>query len=90
MIQIDNKEQQLSEHSNYLFIYDPEFKILEVTNGQLWNAPDSDHCIAVDVNRLNNGDYVPSDELVEKYEAPETDEEETDEDIEEDEIEENL
>ena len=52
---------QVIEHEGYLDIYsDAGKKILEVTDGSLWNT-DKEHTIAVDKKRYANGDYVESD-----------------------------
>lgn len=59
------------DKGGYLEIYsDAEKKILETTNGILWNAK-QDAPIAVDKNRFANGDYVESDEPLDPEEQPE-------------------
>lgn len=47
-----------------LDIYDTEYKILEKTNGLLWNATE-EQPISVDKQRYYNGDYVLSEEPLE-------------------------
>jgi hypothetical protein len=59
------------EHEGYLDIYsDAGKKILEVTDGSLWNTDEKNH-IAVDKQRYYNGDYIETDEDVEFEETEE-------------------
>lgn len=66
------------EDETSLDIYDTEYKILEKTNGLLWNAT-KEQPISVDKKRYNNGDYVLSEEpldVVEEVEKPQVQAEE--------------
>lgn len=55
------------EYSNGLFpvleIYDKEFKILEKTNGQLWNATEEEPIV---IAKSRQDDYVVSDEKLDE------------------------
>ena len=64
MIQVIDKERYLEIYS------DAEKKILETTNGALWNAT-QEMPIAVDKTRYANGDYVESNEPLDPIEQPE-------------------
>lgn len=56
--------QKKFEDETSLDIYDTEYKILETTNGLLWNATEEEP-ISVDKQRYNNGEYVLSEEPIE-------------------------
>lgn len=53
------------EDETSLDIYDTEHKILEKTNGLLWNATEEEP-ISVDKKRYYNGDYVESNVPIEE------------------------
>lgn len=62
-----------NEFDTYLEIYDEEFKILETTNGHLWNTNERSP-ISIAKSRIN--DYVESDIPAEEIEyIPAEDEE---------------
>lgn len=64
---IQTKTTYFNGREMVIEIYHETHKILETTNGELWNAT-FEEPITVTENRFNNGDYVVSAVELEKVE----------------------